>query len=48
MNKDERIKELEKVALELYDMIFEPCNEKQNKIRANNLYDTIMPKQYLN
>jgi len=41
MTKDERIKELESVAMQLFDMVHESENI-QNKIKANDLYDTII------
>lgn len=41
MTKDERIKELESAAMQLYDMVHESENI-QNKIKANELYDTII------
>ena len=39
-----RIKELEKAAAELYDLVHE-SDLIQNKIRANDLYDIIKPKE---
>ena len=41
MTKDERIKELESAAMQLFDMVHESENI-QNKIKANDLYDTII------
>jgi len=41
MTKDERIKELESAAMQLFDMVHESENI-QNKIKANDLYDTIV------
>ncbi len=43
MDKDERIKELEKVAMQLFDMVHE-SDLIQNKIIANDLYDIIVKK----
>lgn len=43
MDKDERIKELEKVAMQLFDMVHE-SDLIQNKIKANGLYDIIVKK----
>ena len=43
MDKDERIKELEKVASELYDMVHQG-NLIKLMIRANELYDIIVKK----
>ncbi|GAG99986.1 unnamed protein product [marine sediment metagenome] len=43
MTKDERIKELESAAMQLFDMVHESENI-QNKIKANDLYDTITVK----
>jgi hypothetical protein len=43
MDKDERIKELEKVAMELYDMVHE-SDLIDNKIKANDLYYIIVDK----
>jgi hypothetical protein len=43
MDKDERIKELEKVANELYDMVHQG-NLIELMIRANELYDIIVKK----
>jgi len=41
MTKDERIKELESAAMQLFDMVHESENI-QNKIKANDIYDTII------
>ena len=43
MNKKERIKELESVAMELFDMIHE-SDSIVLKLRANALHDTIVNK----
>ena len=43
MTKDERIKELEDAAMQLFDMVHESENI-QNKIKANDIYDTITVK----
>lgn len=43
MNKDERIKELQKVAMRLFDLVHE-SDLIQNKIEANDLYDIIVKK----
>jgi hypothetical protein len=43
MDKDKRIKELENVAMQLFDMVHE-SNLIQNKIKANELYDIIVKK----
>ena len=43
MDKDERIKELEKVAMELFDIVHDG-NLIELKIRANDLYDIIVKK----
>ena len=43
MDKDERIKELENVALQLFNMVHE-SDLIQNKIKANDLYDIIVKK----
>ncbi len=40
MTKDERIKQLEIAVMQLFDMVHESENI-QNKIKANDLYDTI-------
>lgn len=42
--KVRRIKELEKAALELFDLAHD-SNIIQNQIRANELYDVIKPKK---
>ena len=39
-----RIKELEKASAELYDLVHE-SDLIENKIRANDLYDIITPKE---
>jgi hypothetical protein len=44
--KDERIKKLEKVAMQLFDMVHE-SDLIHNKIKANGLYDIIVKKQEL-
>lgn len=36
--KDKRIAELEKVAMELYELVHDSSNLAQNKIRADELY----------
>ncbi len=41
MTKDERIKQLEIAVMQLFDMVHESENI-QNKIKANDLYDTII------
>lgn len=41
--KDKRIKELEEVAMKLFDMVHE-SDLIHNKIKANELYDIIKPK----
>ena len=46
MDKDERIKELEKVAMELFDMVHDG-NLIELKIRANDLYDIIVKKWFI-
>ena len=43
MNKDERIKELEKVSMQLYNMVHD-SDLIDNKIKANELYDIIVKK----
>lgn len=43
-SKDERIKELEKAAMELYDIAHESDNIN-HKLKANLLYDVIVPKE---
>ena len=43
MNKDERIKELEKVAAQLFDIVHY-SDLIQGKIKANELYDIIVKK----
>jgi hypothetical protein len=43
MTKDDRIKQLEIVAMELFDMVHE-SNLIHNKIKANDLYDVILNK----
>tara|TARA_B110000503_G_scaffold55075_1_gene88392 strand:- start:926 stop:1171 length:246 start_codon:yes stop_codon:yes gene_type:complete len=41
-DKDKRIKELEEVAIELFNLVHD-SDLIQNKIRANDLYDIIKP-----
>lgn len=42
--KDKRIKELEKAAMKLFDMVHE-SDLIYNKIKANELYNIIKPKE---
>jgi len=42
MDKDKRIKELEKAAMQLFDMVHD-SDLIQNKIKANELYTLLLP-----